>query len=128
MDRSTWKKHERDWALRMPTRKGQITQRIPVTGRHSADVPDIDHSDFAIEVKAGKVVSSRTLKGLDQAVRASKATQPNKIPVLCQSNKTEGQRDLDHLVTMRYEDWYEMARIYLNNTEFKAVDTKDLTI
>ena len=58
MDRSTWKQHERNWADRMPTRPGQLTQRIPVTGRHSADVPDIDHSDFAIEVKAGKVVSS----------------------------------------------------------------------
>jgi len=53
MDRSTWKQHERNWADRMPTRPGQLTQRIPVTGRHSADVPDIDHSDFAIEVKAG---------------------------------------------------------------------------
>ena len=127
MDRGTWKKHERDWAERMPNRPGQKAERIPVTGRHSADVPDIAHSDFAIEVKVGKVVSSRTLKGLDQAVKASQATPPNKIPVLCQSNKTEGQRDLDHIVTMRYQDWYEMARIYLNNTQFKAVDRKDIT-
>lgn len=56
--RGTWKKSERDAA---ETLGGK---RIPVTGRHSGDVPDIEHPIFAIEHKYGKRVISATIKRL----------------------------------------------------------------
>ena len=55
------------------------------TGRQSGDVPDVETIKFAIEVKAGKVVSSRTLKAVDQAKKASAST--GKIPVVVQVHK-----------------------------------------
>ena len=66
MDKSTWKKWERWWADVLGGDKVNA-QRIPVTGRQSGDVPDVETIKFACEVKAGKVVSSRTLKAVDQA-------------------------------------------------------------
>ena len=77
--RGTWKKSERDAAETL----GGI--RIPVTGRQSGDVPDVETIKFAIEVKAGKVVSTRTLKAVDQAKKAGAST--NKIPVVVQVHK-----------------------------------------
>ena len=59
MDRSVWKNWERKVAEWFGGDKVNA-KRIPVTGRHSGDVPDVETIKFAIEVKAGKVVSSRT--------------------------------------------------------------------
>jgi hypothetical protein len=84
MDRSTWKNWERKVAEWFGGDKVNA-KRIPVTGRQSGDVPDVETIKFAIEVKAGKVVSSRTLKAVDQARKAGATT--NKIPVVVQVHK-----------------------------------------
>lgn len=96
MDRSTWKKWERWWA---ETLGGEKTgaKRIPVTGRQSGDVPDVETIKFAVEVKAGKVVSSRTIKAVDQAMKAGRAT--GKIPIVAQTHKINENKAL-HLVTL----------------------------
>ena len=84
MDRSTWKNWERKVAEWFGGDKVNA-KRIPVTGRQSGDVPDVETIKFAIEVKAGKVDSSRTLKAVDQARKAGATT--NKIPVVVQVHK-----------------------------------------
>ena len=84
MDRSTWKNWERKWAEFLGG-DAVNAKRIPVTGRQSGDVPDVETIKFAIEVKAGKVVSSRTLKAIDQAKKAGIST--GKIPVVVQVHK-----------------------------------------
>ena len=84
MDRSVWKNWERKVAEGFGG-DAVNAKRIPVTGRQSGDVPDVETIKFAIEVKAGKVVSSRTLKAVDQAKKAAVAT--NKIPVVVQVHK-----------------------------------------
>ncbi len=96
MDRSTWKKWERWWA---ETLGGEKTgaKPIPVTGRQSGDVPDVETIKFAVEVKAGKVVSSRTIKAVDQAMKAGRAT--GKIPIVAQTHKINENKAL-HLVTL----------------------------
>ena len=84
MDRSVWKNWERKVAEWFGG-DAVIAKRIPVNGRQSGDAPDVETIKFAIEVKAGKVVSSRTLKAVDQAKKAAVAT--NKIPVVVQVHK-----------------------------------------
>ena len=84
MDRSVWKNWERKVAEWFGG-DAVNAKRIPVTGRQSGDVPDVETIKFAIEVKAGKVVSSRTLKAVDQAKKPAVAT--NKIPVVVQVHK-----------------------------------------
>lgn len=84
MDRSVWKNWERKVAEWFGG-DSVNAKRIPVTGRQSGDVPDVETIKFAIEVKAGKVVSSRTLKAVEQAKKAGIST--NKIPVVVQVHK-----------------------------------------
>tara|TARA_R100000700_G_C3173615_1_gene148130 strand:+ start:1026 stop:1475 length:450 start_codon:yes stop_codon:yes gene_type:complete len=84
MDRSVWKNWERKVAEWFGG-DAVNARRIPVTGRQSGDVPDVETIKFAIEVKAGKVVSTRTLKAVDQAKKAGAST--NKIPVVVQVHK-----------------------------------------
>jgi len=96
MDRSTWKNWERKWAEFLGG-DAVNAKRIPVTGRQSGDVPDVETIKFAAEVKAGKVVSARTLKAVDQAMKAGRAT--NKIPIVCQTHKVNEKKAV-HLVTL----------------------------
>lgn len=96
MDRSTWKAWERKWAEFLGG-DAVNAKRIPVTGRQSGDVPDVETIKFAVEVKAGKVVSSRTLKAVDQAMKAGRAT--GKIPIVAQTHKVNNTV-AKHLVTM----------------------------
>tara|TARA_R100001460_G_scaffold61802_1_gene101949 strand:+ start:5629 stop:6108 length:480 start_codon:yes stop_codon:yes gene_type:complete len=96
MDRSTWKNWERKWAEFLGGDEVNA-KRIPVTGRQSGDVPDVETIKFAAEVKAGKVVSARTLKAVDQAMKAGRAT--NKIPIVCQTHKVNEKKAV-HLVTL----------------------------
>ena len=105
MSDKRWKAIERWWAKIL----GGV--RIPVTGRHSADVPDIAHPYWAIEVKYSNSPPARILKGLQQA---KKAAEPRSglIPVLCQSYHVKGERDLRHMVSMEAEDWLELARLW----------------
>ena len=119
MDRSTWKKWEREWADMLPQRSGHTSERIPVTGRNDMTTPDISHHDFAVECKVGKVLSSRQVKGIRQAKASAEAsrTHPKKLPIVVQSHKIEGERDMLHAVTMPYDAWIIMAKVYLANTE-----------
>ena len=119
MNRGTWKKWERDWADMLPQRSGHTSERIPVTGRNDMTTPDITHFDFAVECKVGKVLSARQVKGIRQAKASAEAsrTQPKKLPIVVQSHKIEGQRDMLHAVTMPYDAWVIMAKVYLDNAE-----------
>tara|TARA_R100000008_G_C3558275_1_gene154485 strand:+ start:661 stop:1047 length:387 start_codon:yes stop_codon:yes gene_type:complete len=128
MDRQTWKKWEREWANMLPQRSGNSSERIPVTGRNDMTTPDISHHDFAVECKVGKVLSSRQVKGIRQAKASAEAskTLPKKLPIVVQSHKIDGERDMLHAVTMPYDAWVRMARIYLSNTE--RVNPPDLGI
>lgn len=76
---------------------------MPVTGRQRGSAPDVEHPRYAIEVKAGKVLSPRLSLGIHQAVAAAVGT--GKIPLLCITHKTEGKRDAEHFVLLRLEDW-----------------------
>ena len=106
MDRSTWKKWERWWANALGGDRVNA-KRNAVTGRHSGDVPDVETIKFAVEVKAGKVVSSRTLKAIDQAIKGGKAT--NKIPIVAQTHKINDKTAV-HLVTMDLETFLELTK------------------
>lgn len=105
MDRSTWKKWERWWVAALGGDRVN-GKRNPVTGRHSGDTPDIETIKFAGEVKAGKVVSSRTLKAVEQAQKAGRKTQ--KIPIVCQTHKVN-QNNAIHLVTMDLETFLQIT-------------------
>lgn len=122
MDRSTWKRHERKWAERLPQRGNNTSERVPVTGRNDMTTPDITHHDFAIECKVGKVLSARQVKGIRQAEASAEAstTMPRKLPIVVQSHKVEGERDMLHAVTMPYNAWVEMAEVYLKHFERKT--------
>jgi hypothetical protein len=97
MKRGTWKQIERDWAEWLGG------ERIPVTGRHSGDVPDIQHHRFAIEVKAGKTISTRLRAGMDQAIKAAEVT--GRTPLLCVTHNAGPGKPKEHYVIMRKDDF-----------------------
>jgi hypothetical protein len=107
MDKSTWKKWERWWAEAIGGREVGA-KRNPVTGRSGTDghVPDVESHRFAVEVKAGKVVSSRTLKAVEQARDAGNATR--KIPIVAQTHKVNNSNAV-HLITMELETFLELT-------------------
>jgi hypothetical protein len=113
--RGTWKKSERDAA---ETLGGK---RIPVTGRHSADVPDIEHPIFAIEHKYGKRVISATIKkALSQARKASETT--GKIPLVT-IEQAEGQgRGNERLALINIDDFANLltGQLHLGYYEDKG--------
>ena len=106
MHSSVWKNWERKWAEFLGGDKVNA-KRIPVTGRHSGDVPDVETIKFAVEVKAGKVVSSRTLKAVEQARKAAIATR--KIPIVAQTHKKNDKTAI-HLVTMELDVFLELTK------------------
>ena len=105
MDKSTWKRWERWWADTLGGDKVNA-KRNPVTGRHSGDTPDVETIKFAVEVKAGKVVSSRTLKAVEQAKKAGIST--GKIPIVAQTHKINDKNAV-HLVTMDLETFLQIT-------------------
>ena len=115
--RGTWKKSERDAA---ETLGGK---RIPVTGRHSGDVPDIEHPIFAIEHKYGKRVISATIKkALSQARKASETT--GKIPLVT-IEQAEGQgRGNEKLVLIDIEDFVKLLNLYFPSNYRKEIFNK----
>lgn len=109
MNRSTWKKYERDWAEWLGGK------RVPVTGRHSGDVPDIEHDYLAIEVKVTKhPVSAQMGKAQEQAQKAGRAT--GRLPVVCWT-RTGGQGGSpgEHFVTFDLETWLQIQAFLDNN-------------
>ena len=105
MDKSTWKRWERWWADTLGGDKVNA-KRNPVTGRHSGDTPDVETIKFAVEVKAGKVVSSRTLKAVEQAKKAGIST--GKIHIVAQTHKINDKNAV-HLVTMDLETFLQIT-------------------
>lgn len=110
MNRSQWKVWERRWAEWL---KGV---RVPVTGRKSGDVPDIDHDYLAIEVKASSRPPSDTItKALEQARKAGRAT--GRLPVVCWT-MTGGQgRSSENYVTFPLDSWLVIQQ-YLEDSGF----------
>ena len=74
MKRRTWKAAESRWA------KALGGERIPVSGRAQGAESDVRHPVWAIEVKAGKVLSTRLQEALKQAERAA---GKSKTPLVC---------------------------------------------
>lgn len=97
MNRSTWKAIERWWALQLGGK------RVPVTGRQRGSAPDVEHDRYAIEVKAGKVLSDRLGLGIRQAMAAAVGT--TKTPLLCITHSNGRGRESDHYVMLRLADW-----------------------
>ena len=108
MDKSVWKKWERWWADAIGGNAVNAV-RNPVTGRsgRAGHVPDVESIKFALEVKAGKVVSSRTLKAVQQARDAGNATR--KIPIVAQTHKVN-QNTAVHLVTMELDVFLDLTK------------------
>ena len=98
MNRGTWKEIERQWAERLGG------TRVPVTGRaRSAGVPDVEHPRFAVEIKAGQVLSARLLEALEQAEAAAKAT--GRLPLVCVSHSYGRGRPNRHAVVLPLATW-----------------------
>ena len=123
MNNSVLKNWERKWAEFLGGDKVKA-QRNPVTGRHSGDVPDVETIKFAAEVKAGKVVSARTLKAVEQARKAGIAT--NKIPIVCQTHKVN-DKVAKHLVTMELETFLNITKD-IRKEEMRIKASLDSTI
>tara|TARA_R100001510_G_C7502758_1_gene105749 strand:+ start:90 stop:479 length:390 start_codon:yes stop_codon:yes gene_type:complete len=108
MDKSVWKRWERWWADAIG---GDAVNAVrnPVTGRsgRAGHVPDVESIKFALEVKAGKVVSNRTLKAVQQARDAGNATR--KIPIVAQTHKVN-QNTAVHLVTMELDVFLDLTK------------------
>lgn len=95
MNRGSWKRVEREVALHLGGR------RVPVTGRSSGDVEDVEHVLYAIEVKARKRLPLLLVEAMVQAVRAGKRTA--KIPLVV-AHQAGSHHDND-LVVMRMKDF-----------------------
>ena len=101
MKREAWKQQERNWADMLGGK------RVPVSGRQRGDQPDVAHPDYSIECKAGAVLSTRVLDGMEQAIAAMKDRQ---TPIVCISNRKKGgQNTSAKYVLMRAEDFVELA-------------------
>jgi hypothetical protein len=97
LNRATWKSIERWWAAALGGK------RIPVSGRHNGAEGDIEHPLLGLEVKAGKVLSTRLQEALKQAERAAGKT---KTPLVCiEHSRPRDPRGNLRVVMMRLEDW-----------------------
>lgn len=105
--RGRWKQIEREIAEIL----GGV--RVPVTGRGRGSAPDVEHPLWAIEVKAGRVVSPRLRLGMRQAAAAAVGTSKTPLLVIVQSlRKGEGESNgkagavpSERYVMMRLSDW-----------------------
>ncbi len=82
---------------------------MPVTGRERGSAPDVQHPDLAIEVKAGKTISSRLQTGMDQAKASRDEQGTGQIPVLCVSQSRKGNQGNINWVIMEAEDFVMLA-------------------
>ncbi len=102
MNRGTWKAIERDWAERLGG------QRVPVTGRQRGSAPDIEHPVFGVEIKAGKVMSTRMQEAVEQAVACSQPTKQypdGKVPFVGITQSIGVGKPNKHYALMRWEDF-----------------------
>ena len=99
MRRASWKASER----RMAEALGG--KRVPITGRSRGDAPDIEHPQFAIEHKAGAVLSTRLQTALVQARAAAAGT--GKTPLVTVEHFRGGNVGNIKVVMMGLDDWIE---------------------
>ncbi len=97
MKRGTWKNSER----RMAEALGG--QRVPITGRSRGSAPDIEHPLWAIEHKAGAVLSTRLQTALDQANAAAVGT--GKTPLVTIDHFRAGNQGNIQVVMMTLDDF-----------------------
>lgn len=76
-------------------------KRIPVTGRHDQETPDLDVEDLAVEVKARTKLPELIKKAMTQAETAG--IKHSKVPIAIFHEK--GKRFLDAYVIIRL-DWF----------------------
>lgn len=98
MKSGTWKAWERKWGEWL----GGV--RVPITGRGRGSAPDVQHPLWAIEVKAGAVMSPRLQLGMKQAIAAVRGSQ---TPLLCISQRLSNGR-YEHYVMLRLQDWQDL--------------------
>lgn len=96
--RSSWKRTEREVARRLGGR------RVPVSGRQRGDVPDVEHTLFAVEVKHWAALPAKVLDALSQAVAAARDGQVP-IAVLHQA----GEEYDAALVVLRLDDFVDLC-------------------
>ena len=105
MNRSTWKASERRFAEALGG------QRVPITGRGRGSAPDIEHPLFAIEHKAGRVLSPRMQTALVQAKAA--AVVSGKTPLVTIDHSRDGPMGNIKVVMMTLDDfidWFGKAQ------------------
>ncbi len=99
--RAAWKAIERQWADRLGGK------RVPVTGRQRGDAPDIEHPTLAIEVKAGKTISTRLSDGMEQAKASIIGDQ---LPIVCATQSRTGNKGNLNWVMMEADTFIQIAR------------------
>jgi hypothetical protein len=100
VDRATWKAIERWWAEKL----GGV--RVPITGRSRGSAPDVAHDRWAVEIKAGRVMSARMQEGMVQAVAAAREGQ---IPLVGITQAIGPGHPRQHYVLMRFDDWQRVV-------------------
>lgn len=72
--------------------------RVPITGRARGSTPDIEHSDYSIEVKHRKAIPEWIKDAMNQAEASNKGGE--KLPIV-----------ILHEKHMRFEDSFVMVRL-----------------
>lgn len=98
MKRATWKASERSIAEALGGK------RVPVTGRGRGDVPDVEHPLWAIEHKAGRVLSSRLQTALEQARAAAVGTSKTPLVTIDHSRPQDPRGNIK-VVMMDLDDF-----------------------
>ena len=78
--------------------------RVPVSGRGRGSVPDIEHTLFAIEHKAGAVLSSRLQTALEQAKAAAVGTRKTPLVTIDHSRPQDPRGNIK-VVMMTLDDF-----------------------
>jgi hypothetical protein len=101
--RSRWKAIERWWAEALGGK------RVPVTGRQRGAAPDVEHPDFAIEVKAGKTISTRLQDGMEQAKASRDEQGTGQMPILCVSQTRKGNQGNINWIMLEVDEFLKLA-------------------
>jgi hypothetical protein len=97
MNSRAWKQSESDMALALGGR------RVPITGRARGESPDIEHTTWAIEHKAGRVLPARLTLAWEQARAAAAGT--TKTPLVTIDHRPGPGQPRQCYVMMRLEDF-----------------------
>ena len=84
-------------------------KRVPVTGRQRGAAPDVEHPDFAIEVKAGKTISTRLQDGMEQAKASRDEQGTGQMPILCVSQTRKGNQGNINWVMLEVDEFLKLA-------------------